>query len=98
MASGATKGGLSEILKRQKKRATEEGLDALVAVAPESVIYTCGFVIPSLRIQGLHRRLAMTVVTPEENQNALVVVDMETSTAKRQSQWFSDIRTYREFE
>lgn len=99
MATSGTKGGsLSEVLKKQKKKAAEEGLDALVAVAPESVIYTCGFVIPSLRIQGLHRRLAMTVVTQEEAQNALVVVDMETSTAKRQSQWFSDIRTYREFE
>jgi len=98
MATGTVTGSSSEILKKQKKRATEEGLDALVAVAPESVIYTCGFVIPSLRIQGLHRRLAMTVVTPEENQNALVVVDMETSTAKRQSHWFTDIRTYREFE
>lgn len=88
----------SEILAKQKRAITEQGLDALVAVAPESVIYTCGFVIPSLRIQGLHRRLAMTVVTPEEKQNALIVVDMETSTAKKHSQWFTDIRTYREFE
>jgi Xaa-Pro dipeptidase len=97
-AKGAVAGIASEILRKQRKKATEEGLDALVAVAPESVIYTCGFVIPSLRIQGLHRRLAMTVVTPDENQHALVVVDMETSTAKKQSQWFTDIRTYREFE
>jgi Xaa-Pro dipeptidase len=86
----------SEILEKQKRALAQEKLDALVAVAPESVIYTCGFVIPSLRIQGLHRRLAMTVVTPDKE--ALIVVDMETSTAKRRSRWFSDIRTYREFE
>jgi Xaa-Pro aminopeptidase len=88
----------SEVLAKQKARMKQEGLDALVAVAPESVIYTCGFVIPSLRIQGLRRRLAMTIVTPDDAKDALVIVDMETSTAKRRSQWFSDIRTYREFE
>jgi len=97
--TSVTKGNASEILQKQKKVMVAEGLDALVAVAPESVIYTCGFVIPSLRIQGLHRRLAMTVVTPEQtNRDALVVVDMETSTAKRGSKWFTDIRTYKEFE
>lgn len=88
----------SEVLAKQKARMKQAGLDALIAVAPESVIYTCGFVIPSLRIQGLRRRLAMTVVTPDDTKDALVIVDMETSTAKRRSQWFSDIRTYREFE
>lgn len=87
----------SEILSKQKRAMVEEGLDALIAVSPESVIYTSGFVIPSLRIQGLHRRLAMTVVTPDEKE-ALIVVDMEASTAKKRSQWFTDIRTYREFE
>jgi Xaa-Pro aminopeptidase len=86
----------SAILEKQRKSLSADKLDALVAVAPESVMYTCGFVIPSLRIQGLHRRLAMTVVTPDKH--ALIVVDMETSTAKRGSKWFSDIRTYREFE
>lgn len=88
----------NDILGKQKRVMVEEGIDALVAVAPESVIYTCGFVIPSLRIQGLHRRLAMTVVTPTDNKQALIVVDMETSTAKKHTKWFSDIRTYREFE
>lgn len=86
----------SKILQKQKQGLATNNLDALVAVAPESVIYTCGFVIPSLRIQGLHRRLAMTVVTPDKD--LLVVVDMETSTAKKHSRWISDIRTYREFE
>lgn len=87
----------SEIVARQKRALAEHGLDALVAVAPESVIYSCGFVIPSLRIQGLRRRMAMTVVTPD-NQDALIVVDMEASTARQRSQWFADIRTYGEFE
>lgn len=88
----------SEILAKQKKAMVAHGLDALIAVAPGSVIYTCGFVIPSLRIQGLQRRLAMTVVTPDENKDALIVVDMESLTAKRRSQWFTDLRVYREFE
>jgi Xaa-Pro dipeptidase len=87
----------SEILIKQKKAMVNRGFDALIGVAPESVIYTCGFVIPSLRIQGLQRRLAMTVVTPDDN-DCLIVVDMETSTAERRSKWFTEIRTYREFE
>ena len=88
---------MSSILAKQKSAMVDEGLDALVATAPESVIYTAGFVIPSLRIQGLRRRLAMAVVTPNAN-DALIVVDMESSTARRRSHWFSDIRTYREFD
>lgn len=88
----------SEILAKQKKAMVANGLDALIAVAPESVIYTCGFVIPSLRIQGLQRRLAMTVVTPDEDKDVLIVVDMESSTAKRRNQWFKDLRVYREFD
>lgn len=87
----------SEILRKQKQALEEHGLDALVAVAPESVMYSCGFVIPSLRIQGLRRRLAMTVVTPDDH-DALIVVDMESSTAHKRSKWFGDVRTYREFE
>lgn len=87
---------MSEILAKQKRALAEHNLDALVAVSPENVIYSCGFVIPSLRIQGLRRRMAMTVVTPDDE--ALIVVDMETSTAQQRSVWFRDIRTYREFE
>jgi Xaa-Pro aminopeptidase len=86
-----------EILAKQKQAMVEHGLDALVAVSPENVIYSCGFVIPSLRIQGLRRRLAMTVVTADD-KDALIVVDMETSTAQQRSKWFTDIRTYPEFE
>jgi Xaa-Pro dipeptidase len=88
----------SEILQRQRLANENEGLDALVAVSPTSVIYTAGFVIPSLRIQGLHRRIAMTVVTADENKKCLIVVDMEANTAAKRSEWLSDIRSYREFE
>lgn len=88
----------SEILSKQQKALKENKLDALVAVAPGSVIYTCGFVIPSLRIQGLHRRLAMTVVTPDDAKLAIILVNMEATTAQRRSQWFTDIRAYREFQ
>lgn len=88
----------SEILQKQRKTIIKEGLDALVAVSPTSVIYTAGFVIPSLRIQGLNRRLAMTVVTADEGSKSLIVVDMEASTAAKRSSWFSDVRSYREFE
>lgn len=88
----------TQILEKQRKAILREGLDALIAVSPTSVIYTAGFVIPSLRIQGLHRRLAMTVVTADEGKKCLIVVDMETSTAAQRSSWLSDIRSYREFE
>src|SRR3990172_3300485 len=88
----------SEIVSKQQRALKENKLDALVAVAPGSVMYSCGFVIPSLRIQGLHRRLAMTVVTPDDSKLALILVNMEATTAQRRSQWFSDIRAYREFE
>src|SRR5207245_1155805 len=87
-----------EVLQRQRRAIEREGLDALVAVSPTSVIYTAGFVIPSLRIQGLHRRIAMTVVTTDENKKCLIVVDMEASTAAKRSEWLSNIRSYREFE
>ncbi|HBY93062.1 MAG: Xaa-Pro peptidase family protein [Ardenticatenaceae bacterium] len=86
----------NEIIAKQKQALATHGLDALVAMAPENVIYTCGFVIPSLRLQGLRRRLAATIVTPD--QDALVTVDMEASTARRRSKRFSDIRVYSEFD
>lgn len=82
-----------EIVAKQQKAMTENGLDALISISPENVAYTSGIVVPS---QPLMRwRHAICVVTAD-GRTAMVVVDMEETTV-RGSAVGGDVRVYREF-
>jgi Xaa-Pro dipeptidase len=82
-----------EIIEKQRAAMQAKGLDALIALSPENVTYTTGFVIPS---QSLMRwRHAASVVTAD-GRVSIVVIDMEETTVKKLSE-IKDIRVYREF-
>jgi Xaa-Pro aminopeptidase len=82
-----------EIIARQKKAMTEQGLDALIAVSPENVTYTTGTVVPS---QSLMRwRHALSILT-SDGRLSFVVIDMEETTVKDHG-GIEDVRVYREF-
>lgn len=82
-----------EIIARQKKAMAERDLDALIAISPENLAYTCGMVVPS---QPLMRwRHAISVITTE-GKMAMVVVNMEETTVRAHG-GIENIRVYREF-
>jgi len=82
-----------EIIEKQKKAMAAGGLDALIAISPENVAYTAGFVVPS---QPLMRwRHAMGVVTAGGGV-AMVVVDMEATTVRGHGD-VQQLRLYHEF-
>ncbi len=70
----------------------ENGLDAAVAFSPENVAWLAEFMVPSHPI--MRRRHAAAVVT--EDGAALVVADMEKTTAEQES-GIANIVSYREF-
>lgn len=83
----------SEVLTKQRRALQKEGLDALIAVSPENVGYTAGYMIPS-QVIPIRKRQFFAVVTPEEE--ALVVVDVEYNEAVASSR-IKDIRQYNQF-
>jgi Xaa-Pro aminopeptidase len=81
-----------DIVARQRRAMEDAGLDALVAISPENVAYTCGFIVPS---QPLMRwRHAICVVTATDV--AMVCVDMEETTV-RGAAGEAEIRVWGEF-
>ncbi|MGH7848554.1 MAG: M24 family metallopeptidase [Candidatus Binatia bacterium] len=82
-----------EIIERHRQAMRAHGLDALIALSPENVTYTSGFVIPS---QSLMRwRHAASVVTAD-GRVSMVVIDMEENTVRGLA-GIQDVRAYREF-
>ncbi len=73
---------------------TKAGYDALIATSPENFTYTAGFTIPSQPI--LRWRHALAIVKAD-GQSALVVVDMEESTARNRAADGVEIRVWGEF-
>ena len=82
-----------EILIKQRRVLHEENLDALIAVSPENVGYTIGYMIPS-QVIPIRKRQFFAVVTP--SNAALVVVNVEYQEALANS-FIRDIRPYDEF-
>jgi Xaa-Pro aminopeptidase len=82
-----------EIVSRQRRVMEEKGIDVMVAVSPENFAYLTGFVVPSQSI--MRWRHAMAVVT-KEGREALVVVDMEETTARSKAPG-AEIVTWGEF-
>src|SRR5687768_15099710 len=83
----------SDIVERQRQIMSDNGLDALVAVSPENVAWTTGFVVPSQPI--LRWRHAMVVVKAD-GTHAVVCVDMEETTARNRLPG-EEIRVWGEF-
>jgi len=71
---------------------TEAGLDALIAVSPENVLYTSGCLIATQKL--IRNRLAITVL-PKNGEPVFVVCNIEERYARRES-WIKDVRAYRE--
>jgi Xaa-Pro aminopeptidase len=83
----------AEAVERQRRALAAAGLDALIAISPENVIYTTGFAVPS---QPLMRwRHAIAVITAD-GRNAMLVIDMEETTV-RSDPAIENVRVYREF-
>jgi len=82
-----------EIITKQKKTMAAEGLDALIALSPENVTYTAGFVVPS---QSLIRRRHAACVVTSDGRITMLVIDMEESTVREHGD-IDDVRVYREF-
>ncbi|MEA4848232.1 MAG: Xaa-Pro peptidase family protein [Clostridiaceae bacterium] len=78
---------------RLKKLMTEKGMDVLVAISPENVLYSTGAYIITQR--SLRDRLEISII-PREGDAAFVVCGIEESLARDES-WIGDIRPYVEF-
>lgn len=81
-----------EIIRRQRDALRREDWHASIAVSPENVAYTAGFMVPSQPV--IRHRHALCIVTP--SREAMITVDMEFSTASRLSR-IADIRKWKEF-
>jgi Xaa-Pro dipeptidase len=79
-------------LEREKPVLRKRGLNALIAMSPESVTYSIGCAIPSHFL--IRRRHAISVM-PLDGTPTLIVADMEEGHARAYSS-IQDIRVYRE--
>src|SRR3974390_2069782 len=83
-----------DVIARLVRAIHEAGLEAIVAISPESFAYVTGFLSPT---QPLMRwRHAMALVTAD-GRVALVSVDMEASTIRAKSPPGTDVAVWREF-
>lgn len=82
-----------EIISRLKTRIAAEGLDAIIALAPENVTYVSGFVVPS---QSLMRWRHAACILTADGRISMVAIDMEATTVKAHA-GIDDLRIYREF-
>jgi Xaa-Pro dipeptidase len=82
-----------EAVESQRRALAAAGLDALIAISPENVVYTTDIAVPS---QTLMRwRHAVAVVTAD-GRNAMLVIDMEETTVRSDPE-IGNVRVYREF-
>ena len=82
------------VLEKQMQAMKREGLDALVAVSPENVGYTVGYMIPSQTLP-IRKRQFFTVMTAD-GQSAFIVVSVEYNESRTRSR-IDNIRPYNEF-
>jgi Xaa-Pro dipeptidase len=82
-----------EVIERLKRRMTEEGLDAVIALSPENYGYIAGFVVPS---QPLMRWRHAGIVVKADGTRAVLSVDMEASTVRKHLP-DAEVRIWKEF-
>lgn len=78
---------------RLKKHMDEKGMDVLVAISPENVLYSSGAYI--ITQKSLRDRLEISVI-PKEGDAVFVACGIEESLVRDES-WIEDIRPYVEF-
>ncbi len=78
---------------RQRAALAAAGLDALISISPENVIYTTGFAVPS---QPLMRWRHAAAVVTSEGRAAMLAIDMEETTVRSDPE-ITSLRVYREF-
>jgi Xaa-Pro aminopeptidase len=83
-----------DVIVRQMKVMQKERLDALVAISPENVAYTLGFMVPS-HVIPIRKRHFICVVTADGN--AAMAVALPEFTYISSGSWMKDIRSYDEF-
>lgn len=83
----------AEITRQLHQAAHRQELDAVVALSPEAIAYSCGFVIPS---QPLMRWRHAARVLTRDGRDGLVCVDMEETTVRAQAP-HTDLRVWAEF-
>lgn len=84
---------LKERSKRLKEVMIQKGMDVLVAISPENVLYSTGAYIITQR--SLRDRLEISII-PQDGEAAFVVCGIEESLAREES-WIEDLRPYVEF-
>lgn len=82
-----------EIIQKQQRAMTREGLDALISSSPENLAYTVGFVVPSQLL--MRWRHAMCIVT-ESGRTTMLTIDMEETTVRAHVR-LDQLHVYREF-
>ena len=81
------------VFSKLKKATADRGFDALVALSPDNVTYTAGFLVPS-QLSNRFRR-AITVLTGT-GLACQIVVSVEENLARERSR-FKDVRPYDQF-
>lgn len=84
---------MSEALERLRTEMARQGLSALVALSPENVAYTIGYMVPSHPLNRFRRTIS---ILTGDDRSALVVVSVEAELARQQSR-LKDIRSYHQF-
>lgn len=84
---------LKQRAERLKELMIQKGMDVLVAISPENVLYSTGAYIMTQR--SLRDRLEISII-PKDGDAAFVVCGIEESLARDES-WIGDIRPYVEF-
>lgn len=82
-----------EVTRRLRDSLDEQHLDALIALSPENVAYTAGFVIPS---QPLMRWRHAAVLIGADGRESVLAIDMEETTV-RAALPDTEVRVWREF-
>jgi Xaa-Pro aminopeptidase len=78
---------------RQRSALAEAGLDALISISPENVIYTTGFGVPS---QPLMRWRHAAAIVTADGRTAMLAIDMEETTVRSDPE-ITSLRVYKEF-
>ena len=84
---------MSDTLDRLRAEMVRQGVRALVALSPENVAYTIGYMVPS-HPTNRHRRTIS--ILAEDGRSALIVVGVEAELARQQSR-LKDVRSYDQF-
>ena len=82
-----------EVFRKLRQEMRSNGYDALVALSPDNVTYTAGFLVPSHTANRFRRTVS---ILAGDSFAAQIVVNVEENLARQHSR-FQDIRPYNQF-